>query len=651
MNIWKIAFPYLLFILMTIGVIWSNCDVGAEDTSTSSQKTLHEAKFDPVCNMQVNPAWGHQHVFEGTRYHFCCENCLRSFTQKPSAYVGERCPVCDKLVNRDDALVATYLNKSYFLCSEQHRQEFKSDPAGFFMHTMWGIPDWLYYLSISFVLLVSFVLFDLLRRRSSKQTAPQKPARWDLLQIPLIRRLVRSRSFRFSQQLLLVLLFGLIIISGLFGNQNPALNIAPILTWTIWWGGLVVLIMFGGKIWCYACPWDALAHWFERLSFYKKQNQGLGLGLRWPKALRNIGLATVLFVGLTWVELGFTVTMSPLATAWLGIALFVLAFVSMFLFDRRSFCRYGCLVGRVSGLYAMFSGVEVRSSDKLTCRSCRTKECSKGSSATYGCPTFEYPGEMASNTYCIQCMECVQGCPHNNLQLNLRPWGADLATIEKPRNDEAYLALLMLSITAFHGLTMTPVWRQLTNQMEAGLSIGRIMSFSLGMLLIMLVPVVLYALLVWISFQLSRGRHSQSDENSNTQIKYGDYFIRYAYCLLPIALFYHLAHNLEHLLMEGPKVFSLLSDPAGRGWDLLGTSQLRFPPLVSLDALWLIQVGLVTIGHVYSLWSAQQISHRLFRDEKRVFWGQWPVLIGMVVFSIVSLWLLKQPMEMRTSAM
>ena len=31
------------------------------------------------------------------------------------------------------------------------------------------------------------------------------------------------------------MLFVLVVAAGLFGNQNPSLNIAPILTWTVWW--------------------------------------------------------------------------------------------------------------------------------------------------------------------------------------------------------------------------------------------------------------------------------------------------------------------------------------------------------------------------------------------------------------------------------
>ena len=103
--------------------------------------------------------------------------------------------------------------------------------------------------------------------------------------------------------------------------------------------------------------------------------------------------------------------------------------------------------------------------------------------------------------------------------------------------------------------------------------------------------------------------------------------------------------------MEGPKVVSLMSDPFGWGWNLLGTLDWHIPPLVSLDVLWILQIALVLVGHVYSLWAAQRTSINLFGDRKAALASQVPMLVGMICFSIFSLWLLKQPMEMRISAM
>jgi len=389
----------------------------------------------------------------------------------------------------------------------------------------------------------------------------------------------------------------------------------------------------------------------ERMRFWKKTNDGMGLDMKWPRALRNIWLATVLFIGLTWIELGFGVTISPRVTAYVAIGMLLLTIVSAFLFDRQSFCRYGCLVGRVSGLYAMFGGIEIRSRNEDVCTTCKTKECIKGSETAYGCPTFEYPGKMNVNTYCIQCCECIQSCPHENMTVNLRPWGADLAVDGKPRTDEAYLALLMLAISGFHGLTMTPVWSQLTTAIESGIPFGSTIAFSLGMFGLMLIPIAIYAVLVWVSYFISTRAGQAAVDRKGNALSYWNYFVRYAYCVLPIALFYHLAHNLEHLLMEGPKVIKLVSDPFGSGANYFGTAGWNIPPMVSLDVLWIMQVLLIGVGHVYSLWAANRISRNMFSDEKAASRGQWPMLIGMIAFSIFSLWLLKQPMEMRTSSM
>ena len=103
--------------------------------------------------------------------------------------------------------------------------------------------------------------------------------------------------------------------------------------------------------------------------------------------------------------------------------------------------------------------------------------------------------------------------------------------------------------------------------------------------------------------------------------------------------------------MEGPKIITRLSDPLGWGWNLFHTSQLSIPPIVSLDVLWVLQVLLVGLGHVYSLWAAHKISQRFFDNELARKRGQFPMLLGMIAFSVLSLWLLKQPMEMRVSAM
>ena len=500
-----------------------------------------------------------------------------------------------------------------------------------------GLPTPLFYGSAALILILSFGIIEWRSERAGG--APAASPHFDLLQIAWLRRLVVHPATRLVARGAMVALFALVIVAGLFGSQLPTKNIAPLLTWTVWWCGLVVLILYAGKAWCYVCPWDAVAGWAAGEG--GRGRSSVSLGLRWPRALRNIWPATILFVALTWVELGFGVTMNPRATAWLGLGMLGLAFGSAFVFDRKSFCRYGCLVGRISGLYALFSPVEVRATDRDVCRTCTTRSCYHGNAAGTACPTFQYVGAMEQNTYCISCLECVKTCEAENVGLRLRPWGADLLRSIRPRSDEAYLALIMLSLTGFHGLTMTAAWGRTTDAVQHALGIGEASAFSLGMAGIMLGPVLLYAALVWLSRWCA----------GSTTGGYREHFIRYAYALLPIALFYHIAHNSEHLLMEGPRLVALVSDPFGWEWDLFGTARWELGPLVSVQTLWAIQVLLVVVGHVYSLWAARGAATAMFPGQGAARRSQIPMLAAMILFSITSLWLLRQPMEMRMSWM
>jgi hypothetical protein len=188
---------------------------------------------------------------------------------------------------------------------------------------------------------------------------------------------------------------------------------------------------------------------------------------------------------------------------------------------------------------------------------------------------------------------------------------------------------------------MTGAWGKVTHWIEATLHVGEMAAFSIGMAGLMIAPSLTYAGLVAVSRWMAR----------ESTVGYRDYFIRYAYALLPIALFYHLAHNSEHLLMEGQKVVALLSDPFGWQWNLFGTANWTLQPLIDLPTLWIVQVAFVLIGHVYSLWTARRAAGALFSNPKAALRSQIPMLLAMILFSLASLWLLKQPMEMRTSAM
>jgi hypothetical protein len=424
-------------------------------------------------------------------------------------------------------------------------------------------------------------------------------------------------------------------------------NLATVLTWTLWWTLLIVDIVLLGRMWCLVCPWDALASWLRRLAFWRRAQEPLALNLRWPRWLRNVYPATLLFIGLTWLELGFGVTRSPRATAILGLAMILLAVIPALLFERRSFCRYGCLIGRICGLYSMLAPVEVRARDLDVCAGCRSKACLTGNGKGYPCPTGQCLASMRSNTYCTLCTECVKSCPSDNVALNVRAWGADLVDVRKPRRDEAVLALVMLSLTSFHGLTMTPVWSEALAWVRAATGLRYLPAFTLGMLVVLGLPALVFAL--WNAALVGTVHPSSGEDRFRP--RFWQAAGRLAYPLIAVALMYHLAHNAGHLLNEAASVVPVLSDPFGRGADLLGTASFRPLPLASPGTVWLLQIGLVLLGLGWAL-RATERAHRRLAAEWSLHWTPWQARLWTSTFLLLitaaNLWLLAQPMEMRT---
>ncbi len=61
----------------------------------------------------------------------------------------------------------------------------------------------------------------------------------------------------------MVVAFLLIIYAGLYRTPVAERNLATVLTWNIWWAGLVISVFFLGSSWCAVCPWDTLANCYS----------------------------------------------------------------------------------------------------------------------------------------------------------------------------------------------------------------------------------------------------------------------------------------------------------------------------------------------------------------------------------------------------
>ncbi len=496
-----------------------------------------------------------------------------------------------------------------------------------------GMPIWMGMAGIAMIIFSSHLLL-IFHRRDGTGEGYQ---RINLFRLRPLASLVKRPWFPLFAQSLSLILFLLVITAGLIGHERN--NIGPVITWTWWWVLLIFLALGFGKAFCMVCPWEAISSMVTSLSF-KSRVKRLGFEKPWPKWARNIFPAIFLFLLLTWFELGRDVTRSASMTAILAMCMAAMAILAAIVFEKRAFCRYGCLVGRISGLYAMFAPIELRAQSADVCAGCKTKDCYVGTESTTPCPTSLFPSKLDENTYCTLCTECVRSCPHDNLTLNFRPFGTDLERKKRFRWDEAILAIVLLALTSFHGLTMTPQWTDLNRWLRAEYALSATFCFTVLMILMVVLPILLF----WLAAKVSHGLVSSKARVSVPQI-----FKAFAYSLIPIALFYHIAHNCMHFFAEAQHVIPLLSDPFGFGWDLFGTAGREYPAILSLETIWLLQVIAVVVGHVYGVFLADRFARRLFPDRVSAFKVQIPLLMTMILFSSFSVWLIMQPMDMRSA--
>ncbi|MGD9385282.1 MAG: hypothetical protein PVF28_01935, partial [Thioalkalispiraceae bacterium] len=354
--------------------------------------------------------------------------------------------------------------------------------------------------------------------------------------------------------------------------------------------------------------------------------------------------ALFMFIGLTWLELGAGVTTSPYATALMALLMVVLATISLAVYERKAFCRYFCAVGRTLGAYGAMSPVALRPVDNQVCANCKTLECYHGSKEIEPCPTHLVMGRITQNTYCTSCGACSQSCPHQNVGWRLRGVGEEITYASRPHTDEAWFILGLVALTIFHGFTMMPYWEGWMRQLAyyIGDSGQILMSFSIGMLISMLLPVLLYLLIVQLIRWLGRIEHD-----------YQRIFNALAFSLLPLAFTYHIAHNLSHLVRESHGFWGVLLNPLGTNTLPLSMQEVHMRhmnPLLDNEIVFALQATLVLFGFWLALRIARQRLTNLFSSQQPKFMtlkAYSPILFLITVFSLVNLWLLMQPMIMR----
>jgi hypothetical protein len=476
-------------------------------------------------------------------------------------------------------------------------------------------------------------------------SAPVKARYLSLATLPVLGRWMRvltaSRWPQLVIKIAFVALFLLVIVAGLFGNPLAERNLATVLTWNLWWTGVVISVFFLGTAWCGVCPWDALASWLVRRRVWRRGGTR-SVNLKVPPWLRSVLPALLLFIGLSWLELGVGVTESPFATALLALLMVALATVSLAIFERKAFCRYFCPVGRTVGFYAQLAPVELRAIDSEVCANCTTLDCYHGNKDVEPCPTHLVMGRLKQNTYCTSCGACTRSCPYDNISWRLRPMSSEAIEGARPHWDEAWFILTLLTLTSFHGLTMVLPWQDWIEALAhtIGESASLLWSFSIGLASSLLVVSLVYLVVVHVT-RLLAGR----------AVSFKRLFSGLTFTLLPLAFAYHLAHNLNHVVRESAGVSEALANPLGTGvvaLTMMERHARHMALLIPENLLFALQAGLLMFG----FWLAVQVLRHRGRDlvvTGHVLAGRrlLPMLLFIIGVTTLNIWLMMEPMATR----
>ena len=487
---------------------------------------------------------------------------------------------------------------------------------------------------------MAFSAIWVLRRQPLAHAHSRDIASWPLFGA-FSRWALRSPWVQTSFRLIVAAVFLLAIAAGLWGSDIPERNLATTLTWTIWWTGVIVVVYFVGTAWCAVCPWDSIASWLVRRRLWRRGSETASLGLRVPRFLRSVWPAIVMFTALTWFELGWGITVDPYATAVLALLFILLATFSQLLFERKAFCRYFCSVGRTIGTYAELSPVSLRPLKTDVCASCKTLDCYHGNEKFEPCPTHLLMGTLQENRYCTSCGACTFSCPHHNVTWRWQPHRVLEVGQQRLNSPEAWFILVLMSLTLFHGLTMLNAWDQLMHDLTAWLDNrgGRLLwGFSAGMALSMLVPIALYAIAIRLTQSLLP-----------EQREFKRLFSFLALPLLPLAFSYHIAHNLTHLIRESRGIMQVMANPFGVNALPLSMAEKHsrhMNPILADDITFALQAMLVVVGFY---WSLRIMQRRIsLVNTPQASWRHVSPVLGFILLtSLLSLWLLMQPMMVR----
>ena len=488
------------------------------------------------------------------------------------------------------------------------------------------VPLWLYLTGAGLAVTASFVVMALFMRAA---LLPRTSPRINLLASAIARVAAEYIVFPVLRATTLVL-YILVISAGLFGNQSPLKNIAPIMIWAIWWVGMAYASALIGNLWLIVNPLTTLFAWAERLYRRVRGRRELSRGLRYPDGL-GVWPAVALFFAFTWMELVWGDSDSPAHVGAAVLAYSVVTWLGMYAFGMREWLRRGEVFSLVFGLLSRFAPTELR-----VCEASPRRDDASQPQGKSMPPDGSAPGAL--------CWE-------------LRPYAVGLLAEEPLHVSHIVLVLFMLAAVSFDGFLETPAWVAIADGMgtwrlpASGANAvplqpdgnSRALASSLGL---MVAPGLFFLAFYCVCGLIARFGNADwpardQPQRRNAVMRTAGLFVL---TLIPIAIAYHLAHYLSFLASAMQYMVPIASDPFGFGWDLFGGARyfVRFG-VVDTTIIWYTSVTAIVAGHIAAVFLGHALALREFPDRRAALRSQYPMLGLMVGYTMLSLWIIAQP--------
>lgn len=205
----------------------------------------------------------------------------------------------------------------------------------------------------------------------------------------------------------------------------------------------------------------------------------------------------------------------------------------------------------------------------------------------------------------------------------------------------AFTLLLLVSVS-FDGLLSTPIWSQFQHRLPHEFAVG-----TIAYLLISTVIFLGLALAIWLLFI---GFASAVRQVSGTQSSSISVLAGLLPSLIPISFGYLLAHNIEYLVVNSQLLFPLIGNPTGQSnwpFHLPYPFNDSFEPHIHLlpsAFYWYFSVTVIIAVHIIAVILAHRRIGTSTKGTLRIRRSEYPWVFAMVLYTMLSLWLLAQPL-------